>query len=145
MAKGKKTSRKVALKKSSSKRPGADDKPKIVSSKTQRNKKPAAFSNGFPIVGIGASAGGLEAIKELLQALPTDTGMAFVFVQHLDPTHESLRATHRRHEQRDGDERSDAEHVGHVQRRRGQKTETAGKAGLLGDRLPQVAICRDIL
>src|SRR3954451_24008507 len=46
--------------------------------------------NPFPIVGIGASAGGLEAFTELLSALPPDTGMAFVLVQHLDPAHESL-------------------------------------------------------
>jgi len=44
----------------------------------------------FPIVGIGASAGGLEAFTRLLQALPNNTGMAFVFVQHLDPTHETV-------------------------------------------------------
>ncbi len=43
----------------------------------------------FPIVGIGASAGGLEAFTELLKHLPLDTGMAFVLVQHLDPQHES--------------------------------------------------------
>ena len=42
------------------------------------------------IVGIGASAGGLEAFQELLQALPEDTGMAFVLVQHLAPKHESI-------------------------------------------------------
>lgn len=42
------------------------------------------------IVGIGASAGGLEAVTELLQNLPERTGMAFVYVQHLDPTHKSL-------------------------------------------------------
>ncbi|MGI2908075.1 chemotaxis protein CheB [Tolypothrix sp. VBCCA 56010] len=47
-------------------------------------------SNEFPIVGIGASAGGLEAFTELLSHLPTDTGMAFVLVQHLDPNHKSL-------------------------------------------------------
>ena len=46
----------------------------------------------FPIVGIGASAGGLEAFSRLLRALPVDTGMAFVLVQHLSPTHESLLA-----------------------------------------------------
>lgn len=46
--------------------------------------------NPFPIVGIGASAGGLEAFGQLLSALPADTGMAFVLVQHLDPLHESL-------------------------------------------------------
>ena len=41
------------------------------------------------IVGIGASAGGLEAFTELLSHLPDDTGMAFVLIQHLDPSHES--------------------------------------------------------
>jgi len=40
-------------------------------------------------VGIGASAGGFEAFSQLLGHLPKDTGMAFVLVQHLDPTHES--------------------------------------------------------
>jgi two-component system CheB/CheR fusion protein len=40
-------------------------------------------------VGIGASAGGLEAFTRLLQHLPVDTGMTFVLVQHLDPAHES--------------------------------------------------------
>jgi two-component system CheB/CheR fusion protein len=44
----------------------------------------------FPIVGIGASAGGLEAFRELLRDLPLDTGMAFVLVQHLDPEHDSV-------------------------------------------------------
>jgi two-component system CheB/CheR fusion protein len=42
------------------------------------------------VVGIGASAGGLEAFSKLLGALPLDTGMAFVLVQHLDPAHESV-------------------------------------------------------
>ncbi len=41
------------------------------------------------IVGVGASAGGLEAFTELLSRLPDDTGMAFVLIQHLDPKHES--------------------------------------------------------
>jgi two-component system, chemotaxis family, CheB/CheR fusion protein len=44
----------------------------------------------FPVVGIGASAGGLRAYTELLRYLPTDTGMAFVLVQHLDPNRKSL-------------------------------------------------------
>ncbi|WP_422932093.1 chemotaxis protein CheB [Singulisphaera sp. PoT] len=43
----------------------------------------------FPVVGIGASAGGLEAVGELLDAMPSDGGMAFVLVQHLPPDHES--------------------------------------------------------
>lgn len=44
----------------------------------------------FPVVGIGASAGGLEAFSKLLENLPADTGMAYVFVQHLAPEHHSL-------------------------------------------------------
>ncbi|MEH1954576.1 chemotaxis protein CheB [Nostoc sp.] len=44
----------------------------------------------FPIVGIAASAGGLEAFTEVLRHLLTDTGMAFVLIQHLDPKHKSL-------------------------------------------------------
>ncbi len=43
----------------------------------------------FPIVGIGASAGGLEAFSHLLAHVPEQTGMAFLLVQHLDPKHES--------------------------------------------------------
>ena len=44
----------------------------------------------FPIVGIGASAGGLEAFTQLLKHLPIDTGMGFVLIQHLSPDHKSL-------------------------------------------------------
>src|SRR5450432_713651 len=44
----------------------------------------------FPIVGVGASAGGLEAFTQLLAQLPADTGMAFVLIQHLDPSHKSF-------------------------------------------------------
>lgn len=51
--------------------------------KTERN-------NAFPVVGIGASAGGLEAVTALLKELPTNTGMAYVLVQHLAPKHESM-------------------------------------------------------
>jgi len=46
----------------------------------------------FPIVGVGASAGGLEAFTKLLRRVPVDTGMGFVLVQHLDPAHESALA-----------------------------------------------------
>lgn len=44
------------------------------------------------IVGVGASAGGIEAFTALLKELPPDTGLAFVFVQHLAPTHTSMLA-----------------------------------------------------
>src|SRR5216110_1051200 len=43
----------------------------------------------FPVVCVGASAGGLEAFTHLLEAMPTDTGMAFVLVSHLSPSHAS--------------------------------------------------------
>jgi two-component system CheB/CheR fusion protein len=46
----------------------------------------------FGVVGIGASAGGLEALQAFFSAMPSDSGMAFVVIQHLDPTHESLTA-----------------------------------------------------
>ncbi len=47
---------------------------------------------GFPVVGIGASAGGLEAFTEFFQVMPADCGMAFVLIQHLPPDRESLIA-----------------------------------------------------
>jgi two-component system, chemotaxis family, CheB/CheR fusion protein len=53
---------------------------------------PSEKSVEFPIVAIGASAGGLDAFVEMLEALPTDTGMAFVLIQHLSPDHPSSLA-----------------------------------------------------
>ena len=50
----------------------------------------AESPDSFAVVGIGASAGGLQACQKLLDAMPDDTGMAFILVQHLDPTHPSL-------------------------------------------------------
>lgn len=71
----------------------------INSSRKERNSAPGQGKERlqnkvkgrfpFPIVGIGASAGGLEPCERLLRSLPKSTGMAFVVVQHLDPTHES--------------------------------------------------------
>ena len=51
---------------------------------------PAGVS--FPIVGIGASAGGLETVEQFLGCVPAGSGMAFVIVQHLDPTHKGIMA-----------------------------------------------------
>ena len=51
--------------------------------------EPVSTGTTFPVVGIGASAGGLEAYTDLLRHLASDTGMGFVLVQHLDPVHES--------------------------------------------------------
>lgn len=50
------------------------------------------INKAFSVVGIGASAGGLETYTELLRHLPEDTGMAFVLFQHLDPKHASILA-----------------------------------------------------
>lgn len=47
-------------------------------------------SGTFPIVGIGASAGGLEALEQFLKHVPEDSGLALVIVQHLDPTHKGI-------------------------------------------------------
>src|SRR5580765_4861518 len=63
--------------------------------KPHTNGHSAIQSNGSSrppvrIVGIGASAGGLEAFSELLPNLPLHAGVAYVLVQHLDPTHRSL-------------------------------------------------------
>jgi two-component system, chemotaxis family, CheB/CheR fusion protein len=52
-------------------------------------KTKSSLHNSFPIVGIGASAGGLEASQELLANLSVTSGMAFVLIQHLDPKHDS--------------------------------------------------------
>jgi two-component system, chemotaxis family, CheB/CheR fusion protein len=59
--------------------------------KKMNKEKPKILSpNIFPVVGIGASAGGLDAFKKLIKAIPENSGMAYVLVQHLDPSHESL-------------------------------------------------------
>ncbi len=51
-----------------------------------------ATKSDFPIVAIGASAGGLDACTRLISALPARTGVAFILIQHLDPNHESMMA-----------------------------------------------------
>ena len=71
------------------------ERPRITSTAKEAVKRTVAEtapdSQKDPvIVGIGASAGGLEVFTQLLRALPRDTGMAFVLVQHLEPTHESM-------------------------------------------------------
>ena len=55
------------------------DKPKILS------------ENLFPVVGIGASAGGLDAFKKFIKNIPGDSGMAYIIVQHLHPGHDSAK------------------------------------------------------
>ena len=86
---------------------------------TLKGSPPAANGrlSSFPIVGIGASAGGLEAFTDLLSCLPNDTGMAFVLIQHLDPKHDShltellSRASKMPISELSGDTRVEANHV----------------------------------
>ncbi|MGA2670767.1 MAG: chemotaxis protein CheB, partial [Dehalococcoidia bacterium] len=82
------------------KKDGAKQKTKQASSKTEESPKTKQVrkttspgqkgKNDFPIVGIGSSAGGLEALQELFTNMPSDTGMGFVVVTHLDPSHVSI-------------------------------------------------------
>ena len=51
---------------------------------------PKSFARDCFVVGVGASSGGLEACRKLLEVLPQQCGLAFILVQHLDPTHESM-------------------------------------------------------
>ena len=55
-----------------------------------KDKVKIKSDNLFPVVGIGVSAGGLDAFKRLLTAIPENSGMAYILVQHLDPSHESI-------------------------------------------------------
>src|SRR5205809_1150326 len=68
---------------------GRSSQLRVEKSSASSEPSPETPAPAFPIVGIGASAGGLAAITHLLEHLPADTGMGFVLVQHLDPDHES--------------------------------------------------------
>ena len=65
-------------------------KSKLSNNRKKDSIAPSPRAADFLIAGVGASAGGVEAFTELLTNLPSDTGMAFVLIQHLDPKHESL-------------------------------------------------------
>ena len=60
--------------------------PSMAPKRSEKALGGADSSSLFPVVGIGASAGGLPALTELLRALPHETGAAIVIVQHLDPS-----------------------------------------------------------
>lgn len=83
----------------------------IPDSKATTRNPAEGEDTSIPVVGIGASAGGLQAFIHLLEAVPQHTGMAFVLIQHLSPDHESMMAqllgasTHMAVRQIDGDMR----------------------------------------
>jgi two-component system CheB/CheR fusion protein len=84
----KKAEKKILAKKENGKKGPAQKKPAIK--KQEGRSKDSKSNKPFPVVGIGSSAGGLEAFTNFLQHLPPDLGMAYVYVQHISPTHESL-------------------------------------------------------
>src|SRR5260221_2625520 len=61
-----------------------------LAKKKTRSSDRRKGKDAFPVVAIGASAGGLEAVTLLLQNLPPNTGMTFIYVQHLSPDHKSI-------------------------------------------------------
>jgi two-component system CheB/CheR fusion protein len=70
--------------------PDANSAVDAAQSVSQSHCEDQAMAVDFPIVGIGASAGGLEAFENFFKACPPDTGIAFVLVPHLSPDHHSL-------------------------------------------------------
>lgn len=70
----------------------AESNQPVVKAPPQDSSSPESThaNRAFPVVGIGASAGGLEAFKKFFAAMPATSGMAFVVVPHLDPKHKSL-------------------------------------------------------
>lgn len=65
---------------------------KVAPRSEPRNEHDQDKTDSFLVVGVGASAGGLEAFIQLLGALAPTPGMAFILVQHLDPQHQSMLA-----------------------------------------------------
>ena len=68
----------------------ADGKGSGGKADTRPGQAEAGGATAFPVVGIGASAGGLEPLQELLANMPVDTGMAFVIIMHQHPGHTNL-------------------------------------------------------
>ena len=94
MAKPRKGSQRSA---SRSKRPRRGTRPRAGAAARRPRRRPAAPSEpgrsqpgSFPVVAMGASAGGLEAFQKFFASMPADGGMAFVLAQHLDPKHVTL-------------------------------------------------------
>ena len=71
------------------KKPAPSRKP---AQKKDREAKRAKSDDRFPVVGIGASAGGLEALEGLFSSMPANAEIAFVVIQHLSPHHKSIMA-----------------------------------------------------
>jgi len=73
-------------------KPAAKGKPRPTRTPVAKTKATAKGDGPVPVVGLGASAGGLQAYSAFLDAVPADCGAAFVLVHHVDPDHKSLMA-----------------------------------------------------
>ncbi|HZI53562.1 MAG TPA: chemotaxis protein CheB, partial [Chitinophagaceae bacterium] len=84
--------KKAGKKAGAAKDDGTKKHPKKVSGRENHEKelRHPEKAKPMPVVGIGSSAGGLEAFSKFLESLPPNLGMAYVYVQHLSPDHESL-------------------------------------------------------
>jgi two-component system CheB/CheR fusion protein len=82
--------KKTAAPKPSKASKAAKDEPGEKKPAQAESKQPAEDQKPFPIVGIGASAGGLEALEAFFENLPVESGMAFVIITHTDPKRDSL-------------------------------------------------------
>jgi two-component system CheB/CheR fusion protein len=78
--------------KKSTTQPRTSVRSQVTTTASRSSKEQSLVARSFPVAGVGASAGGLEAFTALLHHLPPNTGIAFVLVQHLDPKHESILA-----------------------------------------------------
>lgn len=61
-----------------------------ITAEASRKISSQVSSHPFPIAGIGASAGGLEALEQFLKNVPEASGIAYFVIQHLDPTHKGI-------------------------------------------------------
>src|SRR5262245_23541520 len=66
-----------------------NDRPRPAADPTELRADDAPAGHPFPVVGVGASAGGLEAFTDLLAHLPAKPGLSILFVLHLEPHHKS--------------------------------------------------------
>jgi two-component system CheB/CheR fusion protein len=85
-----KSAKKIPKRKETTERPKSKEKAPFSPPAVITKKDVSPIETEFPIVGMGASAGGLEAFEQFFSNMPADCGMAFVLVSHLAPTHKSL-------------------------------------------------------
>ena len=81
---------KIRARRASKARPDSTPRPETTRARHSTPKTQGPAKTSVLVVGVGASAGGLEAFRKLMGTVPRNTGIAFILVQHLDPSHESM-------------------------------------------------------